>query len=82
MHVGAATGAGLNASNSAVDAALSAANVTSQMNIVNDIITAADNITDLLTARDSNNRLTSQINDSCEYSHIQHISLGFIFSFD
>jgi len=64
-----ATMAELNASKSAVDAALSAANnLTSQINTVNmSIITASDDISKLLTKQQNNSQQMNQLDSRCEY---------------
>jgi len=73
--VGPAKVAELNASNLAVDAAMSAANeLASQTNAASASTGAvADDIASLLTALDNNTVQTSQLNDRCEYCDVRQI---------
>jgi len=68
-RTGPATIAQLNASNSAVDAALLATNhLASRTIVVNASIRAVgDNVTGVLAARGSSDRQISRLNDRCEY---------------
>jgi len=58
-------------SNRTIDEAISEANsFLSEMHNVN-VTAIADNITDILAARDNNTLQRNRLNDTCEYYHIR-----------